>query len=627
MISTLRETIGALDGTVSAMHRVAATGNEMELNNEWQNAKGDIDKANQSLDEFDKNLREIDNVQNEVHNGFGGWKGTFAGIAGAIYAVKSAFDALSGAMGVVDDYVLTLSRLNIINDGLQTTAELQESIFQAAQASRGSYSDMAAAVSKLGILAGDAFGDNAEITDFAELMQKTFVVGGASTQEQQSGMYQLTQAMAAGKLQGDEFRSITENASLLAQAIADYTGKSMGDLKEMSSEGLITSDIIKGALFSAADDINSKFETMPKTFGNIMQSIKNYALMSFSPVFERISDFLNSEEFENFTIVIMRGIDVMAAGAMWLMDVFDALGGNIDYVLMFAIPAGAAVALPFLAALVTKAVAFAVAWWAAHWQLALVVIAIGAIGIAAKESGADMQDLTDFLGGFAGALLVTVAIVNNSVAMMWNTMATFAEFLYNVFIAPIYAIKKLFYDLASDVLNYFDSMLSGILSAVNAVMGTDYSVDISAKTLLGEAPTTDKDVWNATRMDYMDLADTWQKGFDAIGNIKDSIAGAVSGVYDSGSSDLTSTDIDNVDTVDTINKINSDVNISDESLKYLIDGITRQYVNKINLQTVQPNISVTFSGDIRETADMNGVAERLIADMEEKMYSSADLAY
>lgn len=153
--------------------------------------------------------------------------------------IKSAVAAfgVSKLVGLADTMTSTRARLDLINDGLQTTSELQGKIAESANRARASYTDTAAAVAKLGVLAGNAFGSNDEMIAFAELMNKNFVIGGASQSEQSAAMYQLTQAMAAGKLQGDEFRSIMENAPLLAQAIADFTGKSKGELKEMSAGG------------------------------------------------------------------------------------------------------------------------------------------------------------------------------------------------------------------------------------------------------------------------------------------------------------------------------------------------------------------------------------------------------
>lgn len=235
-------------------------------------------------------------------------------------------------MRISDEYVNTKARLDLINDGLQTTDELQSKIFAAADRARGSYADMAGVIGRMGTLASDAFTSNDELIAFSELMQKSFRVGGSSTMEQQAGMYQLSQAMAAGKLQGDEFRSIMENAPMLAAAIADFTGKSKGELKTMSAEGTITADIIKGAMFAAADDINRKFETMPRTFGDIWNEVKNSALQSFGPLIERVNAFLNSDagvQFGNsLSQAIQRAAEVIDMLLTAMSNVYTFVSSN-----------------------------------------------------------------------------------------------------------------------------------------------------------------------------------------------------------------------------------------------------------------------------------------------------------
>jgi tape measure domain-containing protein len=248
--------------------------------------------------QIERSKKEQDKFNRSVKNG----KNDVNGLLNSVRTVAATYLSIQGAKAVSnvsDEYVNTLARLNLINDGMQTTAELQEKIFAAANDSRGVYADMASAVGKLGLLASDAFTSNDEIIAFADLMQKAFRISGAGTMEQQAGMYQLTQAMAAGRLQGDEFRSIMENAPLLAQAIAEFTGKSKGELKELSADGAITADIIKGALFSAADEINEQFEKMPRTFSDVSNQIKNSIIQEMGPAIQRISDMLNNPETED----------------------------------------------------------------------------------------------------------------------------------------------------------------------------------------------------------------------------------------------------------------------------------------------------------------------------------------
>ena len=227
--------------------------------------------------------------------------------------LKKGGQALKGVFNYADQLTQTKSRLDMINDGLQSTAELQNLIYRAANDSRGSYQDMASAVAKLNLLAGDAFSSNKETVAFTNLLNKAFTVSGAGEQEKSSAMYQLTQAMSSGKLQGDEFRSIMENAPMLADAIAKYMGKSKGELKELAAEGAITSDIIKAALFQAGDDINAKFEEMPMTFGQAATSIKNTWDYSMQQVADKINDALNNPAVQTAIQNIQNAIMILGA--------------------------------------------------------------------------------------------------------------------------------------------------------------------------------------------------------------------------------------------------------------------------------------------------------------------------
>lgn len=247
----------------------------------------------------------------------------------------SAF-ALKKGTDMTDIYASNNARLGLINDGLQTQAELQDRIYASAQRSRGVYNDMVASVAKLGLLAKDAFNSNNETIAFTELVQKSFAVGGASQQEQSAGMYQLTQAMASGKLQGDEFRSIMENAPMIAQAIAQYTGKGMASLRELSSEGAITADVIKNAMFMASDDINAKFESLPLTFASVWTRLRNYATISSRHIMQTVNNALNSDVGRWAVEKLQQGIvglanvadtviNGMVTGGAWIKDNWDGV--------------------------------------------------------------------------------------------------------------------------------------------------------------------------------------------------------------------------------------------------------------------------------------------------------------
>lgn len=339
-----------------------------------------------AVNQVSKNTSGLRGAINQAEGGFSKWQTKVIAINQGLQLFKSIAGGVGKVLNYTDDLTLTKARLDLMNDGLQTTEELQDKIFKAAQRSRGSYDDMSKSVAKLGLLAGDAFKNNDEMVAFSELMNKSFKVSGAGQQEISSATYQLTQAMAAGKLQGDEFRSIMENAPMLADAIAKYMGKSKGELKELSSEGVITADIIKNALFTSADDINNKFDQMPKTFGDAMTNIKNNAQRSLQPVADKISAMLNSQEFQNGLNIILNGIKVFANGAI---TAFTWIGNAIKFFrdnMWITIPLITAIGIvllgtlvPALWASVTALWAKAAAWMANNWQLVAIAAVIGIV--------------------------------------------------------------------------------------------------------------------------------------------------------------------------------------------------------------------------------------------------------
>lgn len=263
---------------------------------------------------------EIKSIMSQVNKGLQ-FAGAVTGIGIAATAVK---DVATAAAQTADQLTSIRSRINLINDGTQTTAEIMEKVFDAAQRSRGSYVDMADSVAKLNMLAKDAFSSNDEAIMFVEQLNKQFKVSGASIEESSAAMYQLTQAMAAGKLQGDEFHSIMENAPMLAQSIAQEMGLTVGQLKDMSSQGLITADIIKEALFNSAEETNAKFSEIPMTFAEMGQSIQNEMLLAFQPVLEQLSAIPQNGDFQAFVQGVGVAIRTMAVTASASISIIGA---------------------------------------------------------------------------------------------------------------------------------------------------------------------------------------------------------------------------------------------------------------------------------------------------------------
>ena len=312
------------------------------------------------------------------------------------------------ALGMGDSLMSMRARIDNINDGMQTTDELMEKVYQSSMRSRSAYVDTAAVVAKLGLNAADAFGNFDEIVGFAETMNKAFIVSGASVSEVQAGMYQLTQAMASGRLQGDEFRSISENAPMLANAIAKFTGKSRGELKEMSRDGEITADIIKKALTFAAADIDKKFKNMPITFGQALTLMENKAISFFS------------NDLTNVSQVAAKGI-MFVSENMYELAIASAYVGTV----------AAAYFAPALYSAAGAAWTAAAGFAAANWPLLV------GVGILFALAGA-MLEFPELAGTVAGAFAAMGSGIYNVLVGIIN----FWKVVINAIISGINVIRK-----------------------------------------------------------------------------------------------------------------------------------------------------------------------------------------
>ena len=295
--------VGSSNGAEQALDRVARKA-EQALGKSISNSLDSVRNKAQKVFGV-----EIPGLMNAAKSG-----AAFAGAAMGIEAAGRALkDMAVSAVKTTDQLTQLRARIDLINDGSQSTAEIMDKVFSAANRSRGSFLDMADSVAKLNLLAKDAFTSNDEAIYFVEQLNKQFKIAGAGVQETTSAMYQLTQAMAAGKLQGDEFRSIMENAPMLAQSIAQEMGLSVGQLKEMSSQGLITADIIKNALFNSAEETNAKFAEIPMTFQDIGTKLQNDLIAAFQPVMEELGNMTSSDAFMSVLNELAFAFKVVAA--------------------------------------------------------------------------------------------------------------------------------------------------------------------------------------------------------------------------------------------------------------------------------------------------------------------------
>lgn len=468
-----------------------------------------------NVDEQGRFNREIEEGTNEANE-------LMQTIKGAV-AAYATIQTLSAALNLSDQLTSTTARLNLMNDGLQTTQDLQNMIYLSAERARGSYQATADAVSKLGLMAGDAFSSSEEIIAFMEQVNKQFTIAGTEAAGIDAAMLQLTQAMGSGVLRGEEYNSILEQAPNIIQAIADYMEVPKGQLKDMAAEGLITADIVKAAMFAAADDTNAKFEQMPKTFSQIWTSFQNTALMAFQPVLQRMNEIANSEAFQGFVNNAIEALSMVAGIALEIFDllvgVAEIVGENWSWLspiiygvatalmvyygamLLYNAVTGISTAITAAKAFAEKVHAASLAMeagatfaataaqnglnaalyacpivWIIILIIALIALFYAAVAAVNKFAGTSVSAT----GIICGAFMVALAFIGNIFVALWNLVvdvfvliynlvAEVANFIGNVFTDPIGAVCRLFFGLADTVLG----ILQALASAIDAIFGSN----------------------------------------------------------------------------------------------------------------------------------------------------------
>ena len=538
--------------------------------------------------------------------------------------------SVKGLLQMSDTLISTTARLDMVNDGLQSTAALNNMIFASANRARGSYTEMSAMVSKLGLLAGDAFGSTQEIVAFAEQLNKQMAISGTSTMEGQAAMLQLTQAMASGVLRGEELNSILEQTPMIAQTIANYLGVNVGQMREMASEGAITADIVKNAMFAAAEETNAKFEEMPMTWGQVWTKFQNYATMGLRPVLLGLSWLANNiaiigplvlgagAAFAIFQVAanwtkIATVATTLYHGAVTLLSIgYGVLTGNTA--------AASAATMVFNSALLASPIT---------WVLMGLALIVGALyaGVAAYNhfTGASVSAT----GIIAGVMSMLGAHVYNTVAFMYNGFAVFANFIGNVFNNPVAAVKVLFYDMAQTVLGYLLNIANGIEGLVNKIPGVTVDLTSGVESWINNlgaksAAVKESSGWKEyfSPMEYKDYGSAFSSGYDKGSNFFSNIfgggVGADLGNFSAGGASLGDINDKLGGIGKDVGSIKKSVDMSKEDIKLMVDMATQRYVNKINLTAQTPVITVNGANTGNTEADRKSLADALAIILQEQ---------
>lgn len=512
--------------------------------------RDNVDEQGRFNQEIKEGTQQADELTNMIKN--------------AVMAYVSV-QSIGNILNISDELTQTTSRLDMMNDGMQTTQELVNMVYAAAQDARGSFSEMADVVARFGNNAKDAFSSSEEVVAFADLVQKQMTIAGAGTQEASNAMLQLSQALGSGVLRGDELNSIFEQAPNLIQSIANYLDVPIGQIREMASEGELSADVVKSAIFASADEINAKFASMPMTWGQIWQSMQNTALIAFQPVLQRMNAIANSDTFQNFADSAIEALAVLSSVLLDIFDLATAAGGLIadNWSIVGPVVYGVVAALAMYygwqlavntANLIGNGIHVAMAAaqmmhaaatggltaataadiaaqnglntamyacpivWIIALIVALIAIFYAAVAAVNKFAGTSVSATGLISGAFAtlGAFVINTVIIS-----LWNMLVSFINFLGNSFINPIANIKILFYDMCLTVIGYIQNLASAIETLLNKIPGVTVDITSGLDSFysgLEEAQQAVKDesgwIEYVHKMEYIDYTDTARTGYN-----------------------------------------------------------------------------------------------------------------
>lgn len=629
--------------------------------------ESDLVDANRRLEEMEEQTKKAAQAGDMLKKAFNAVKGIMSGMA-----VKSILQTS-------DELVSTTARLNNMNDGLQTTDELVHMVYQSAQNARGSFADMADVVARFGNNVGigenSVFGSSEEVVAFAELLQKQMTIAGAGTSEASAAMLQLSQGLGSGVLRGDELNSIFEQAPNLIQNIATYieeneevakhmakiagvsyeemSTNAMGHIRDLAQEGQLSADLVKTAIFSASDDINKKFDDMPKTWGQIWQSMQNTALIKFQPILEKINEIADSESFQTFTNIVFNSMTYIANA---VLTIFDTLGAVAQFAAdnwsWLGPIIGAVIAVILLwktATLIMTAVQTIMnsALWACPvtWIIVLIIALIAIIVMVCNWLAKTTEIANTGFGVICGGINVVIQFFKNlglavaNIALgIWNAINASCDNMVAVFWNTICSVQAFFWGLLETVMD----VIAGIAKALNKLPFIEF--DYSGIVDKADEFAAKKAEAEGNKMEYQNVGDAFADGFDTFDTFKD---GWVSDAFESGAEwgdgamdklgDLTSSlEIPSIDDaytntgsgsmLDTLNGVESNtsdaVDISNENIKYLRDIAEKEAVNRFT--TAEIKVDMTNNNNIASNTDLDGIITSLSDGLLEAMATTAE---
>lgn len=656
----LKNITRALDITLHSfeqMQDASANAVDVRLLNQARAGLGEVNLAVREMEEnyrraaqqeqqVTRNIRQSTQAEQQLNASIRGGNDALDDMVGKAKNLAATIGASVGLKKLIelsDQMTSTTARLNFIVDDGGSVEALEAKIMASAQRSRAAYLDTASAIASMGANAGAAFSSNDELIAFMEQVNKQFVIGGASAQGQAAAMLQLTQAMAAGALRGEELNSILENAPGIARAIEQYMGIAEGSIKSYAEKGAVSATVVKNALLSIADETNAKFNGMAMTWGQVWTQMGNIALKVTQPLLTAINWLAN-----NLSVIgpILLGLGtaflVFQVAAHWTQIAAVATAAYHAVVNLLSIgfgvltgntAAASAAVFTFNSALLASPIT---------WIIMLIAVVIGllygVVAIINKVTGSSISAT----GLICGAIAVAGAFIGNTVIGLLNALI---QYIWAIFVAPFLGIVEWILNVCNGGFNSFGDAVANLIgqiigwflnlgkvvtTIIDAIFGTNWTAGLeslqSSVTAWGKnenAITLDK---NAPTIDYrFEYGDAWAAGNDFGKGIDAKIGGMFNtgGLGGSSGFDLGDIAAYTGETADNTGKTADALAVTEEQLEYLRDIAERDAINRFT--TAEVKIDMTgMTNRIDGSADLDGVISQLTEGFTEALVTAAE---
>ena len=599
-----------------------------QLGAEMREIQVQQDRMTQNQDEFTQSVRRSESRMNKLGS-------AAIAVNQGLELMQRIGNGINGFMKQADEAAMINSRIGMMNDGLLEYHELQKNILKMANDTRTGYAETVDLMSKLTM--SGAFDSTQDVASITESINKAIRIGGGTDEMNKSAMLQLSQALGSGVLQGDELRSLSENAPYMMKVLADGLGVARGKLKQMGADGELTTDVVIQAFENQRDVINSTFENIPRTWGDVTTKLGNSwtnfmqhlvredgtgVLNPLINQFYAFAEWLDTPQGMSFLLTIATVIEWITNGLVFMGNVVGTVASlfieNWDFISMMLLGVSAVLAgvlIPKLWAMVPPLIAQASAWIVMNYPLLMVIGSVILFMTMLHSMGITTEQI---IGTVTGIFFGLYAFLYNLVADIWNLFAVFGEFLGNFCNDPLAATVRLFIGFADTVLGILES----IANAMDALFGSSMADTLAgwrsnmqswADDTFGEQAVT------IERMEKLDVADNFNKGYD----FGVDLSNGATQIFEDLTTSMNSMGFEGGH-IDSVGSIEDTVDVSNEELEIMRELAEMESIQ--NFVTLTPKVNIK-TGPVSKDVDIDEIVRRIEKSIEEEMEASTKEVY